>query len=227
MSFLESSSFWSIALSVIGILVSFLFFYLSTNRKKLGYRKESTKLITKNMADNSEIGIMLNGQRIENIVSSTVKFINTGNQTIMSDDFATLEPLGISVSGRFFNTSQTLNLDSNNPNLSSSVEIVDEKNIRIEFDFLKPKQYISVKLLHDGELTILGELKSGTEIKEEKDPDNYFCFVSETSAAILFLMVWKESMNITNMVTRILCIIAGLICCISMLYNMLCDILKQ
>lgn len=91
------------------------------------------------MANIPGISITLDGQQVATVVSTTVKFINTGNQTILIDDFAVLEPLGISVIGQFFNFREAIYLDSDNPNSSPYTVIVDEKHLHVKFDFLKPK----------------------------------------------------------------------------------------
>lgn len=164
----ESSAFWGIAGIIGGIVVATFFFVVQRKIKILEYQVDSTKLITDEMINIPGIKITLDSQPVRNLTSTTIKFTNSGNQTITSDDFATLAPLGISVTGRFFNIQHGYHTTSDNPNSIPFVKTLDDKTVNIEFDFLKQKQSCSITILHDGALSVLGELKSG-KIRKHKD----------------------------------------------------------
>ena len=140
----ESSAFWGIAGIVGGILVSTFFFIRGKSRKILKYEIRSTALITKNMLNIPEISITLAGQPVQSITSSTIKFTNIGNQTITSDDFAKLAPLRISVKNKFFSTVDGFQIASDNPYTAPVLHETNENAIDILFDFLRPKQSISI-----------------------------------------------------------------------------------
>lgn len=187
MSFLESSAFWGIAGIVIGAIIATFFFYIGKSKKIIEYQVISTNLITKDMTNIPGISIVLDGKPIEDLVSTTIKFINSGNQTIYPNNFATLEPLGATVSGQFLNI-HNYQAISDNPNSCPYVTFVNGNTVSIEFDFLKPKQSITVTLWHSGSITVLGELKSGK--KQE-------CLeVQSTSKSLLISLALFSVLNI-------------------------------
>lgn len=161
MSFLDSSAFWGIAGIAVGFLVSAFFFFRGKSKKILKYKVDSISLITESMADIPEIRITLAGQPVQSITSSTIEFTNIGNQNISSDDFANLAPLRISVKNKFFSTSNGYQIISDSPSTALALHGDSQNIISIEFDFLRPKQSFSITLLHEGNLSVDGELKTG------------------------------------------------------------------
>ena len=161
MPFWESSLFWGIVGLVGGLAVAVFFFILGKSRRVLGYDITSTPLVTEKMTDIPGLSVTLDGRPVQNLTSTTVKFTNEGNQTITLSDFAAREPLSISFSGGLLNTWYGHFVSSQNPNSTPTLEIIDDTTMNVEFDFLKPKQAFAVTLLHDGEFSVAGELKSG------------------------------------------------------------------
>ena len=149
---------------VIGIILSAFFYFKSKSRKLLEYRMISTQLITKKMISIPTLKVIIDGQTVKSLTSTTVTFINSGNQSISISDFAIKEPLGIAITGRLY--SHDVAVD--NPNSTPNLQRIDDKNYNIEFDFLKPKQSFAITLLHDGTVNVLGELRNG-ELREYRN----------------------------------------------------------
>ena len=165
MPFWESSIFWGIAGIVAGIIVATFFFLIGQNKKLLEYQVITANLVTKDITNIPGISIMLDGEPLEDLVSTTIKFTNSGNQTIVPDDFATLEPLGATVTGQFLSAKHGYQVSCDNPNSCPYIKIINDNTANIDFDFLKPKQSFTITLWHSGILSVLGELKAGRRRK--------------------------------------------------------------
>ena len=177
MLFWESNVFWGVAGIVAGVVVATFYFLIGKSNKLLEYEMVSTNLITDSITNIPGISIMFDGKSIENLVSTTIKFINSGNQTIVSSDFAVLEPLGVTVTGQFLSTQHGYQVSCDNPNSCPCVKIVNSKIANIEFDFLKPKQSLTITVWHNGKLFVLGELKTGKkrEYRESYSFSKHLC----------------------------------------------------
>lgn len=126
------------------------------------YEISSTQLITEEMTNIPGLKITMDQQPIKNLTSTTIKFTNTGNQTILSSDFAAIDPLGVAVNGQFLNITNGCMVKTNSPNASPSLKVLNDFTMGIEFDFLKPKRSLYITLLHNGKIAPTGELKDGT-----------------------------------------------------------------
>lgn len=103
MVFWESSLFWGIAGIVGGFIVAAFFFYVGKAKKSLVYQISTSALITDEINSTPGIKVSVGNEPAVNVTSTTITFINSGNQTINSSDFASLSPLQIITSGHFFN----------------------------------------------------------------------------------------------------------------------------
>lgn len=160
MPFWESSIFWGIAGIVASIMVSLFFFLYGKNKKILKYKIYSIKLISDNLSTKRGLDITFKGQRVRNMISSVIEFSNVGNQVITSDDFAKSAPLKISAENNFFGGLDGCNIM---PRESKGVNIseISKKELNIVFEFLQPKQSFSIEVLHDGDISVQGVLKTG------------------------------------------------------------------
>lgn len=189
----DSSAFWGIAGILAGVVVAIFFFYIGMNKKILEYQITSTPLISEKMSRIPGINITIHEQPVKSLVSTAIKFTNVGNQTLVSSDFASQDPLGIPLIGHLYSYDVT----ADNKNLMSLLKFIDGKGIDIEFEFLKPKQSFTVTILHDGKVGVFGELKTG-EIRRNKPRSFFtrkmvgFCIAS---LSILTTMVYFCSPN--------------------------------
>lgn len=150
-----------LVVGLIGIILSVFFYFCSKNKKILEYQVTSTKLITKDVADIPDLRIIVGNEPATSLTSTTVRFINNGNQTITSSDFASLSPLQITVSEHIFNIYKSC-IKTTNKALNPSIDVNGKDTIIIRFEYLKPKQEFEITVLHDGELFVDGELTSGS-----------------------------------------------------------------
>lgn len=167
------SSFWIFIggvggiIGIVGIVVSIIGIVVSIrlrNRQILKFSVSSVNLIKNEMTNIPGIQITFDGEQITELISTTIKIINTGNTTITPNNFAFSDPLAIKTSGQFFGAkdTNTCYVASGNPNTDPKIKPIANNHIRIEFEFFKPKQGITITLLHSGIVHVCGELIEGT-----------------------------------------------------------------
>ena len=178
---------------LIGIIVSVVLYFRSKNKYLLEHRMKSTQLITEQMTRIPKLEVTVDGQRVDSLTSTTIEFINSGNQSISSSDFASNEPLGITITGHL----HSCDVSADNPNSIPYLESInnetpDNETFCVKFDFLKKKQSFSITLLHDGTVTIFGELKSGDR-KEYRNrlTDRTYLYVNVSIDAAISVIFWS------------------------------------
>ena len=158
---MDSGTLWTIVgniISFISLVVAVIFFILGRKKTILQYKKSTTPLITEKMAGILNDRMSIDGQPIKNLASTTISFINSGNQRIQSSEFSDQEPLRVILTGHLYAHDVSLG----NQKLLPKVEPVNDKALNISFENLKPGQFFRVTILHDGTLDVLGELTTGT-----------------------------------------------------------------
>lgn len=163
MLFLTTLDFWSVGGFLIGILsliIAIVFYFRGKIKKTLKYEITTTELITNDMANIPGISITLEGKSVYSVSSSIIKFTNVGNQTIVMEDFAKLSPLQLSAKNQFYSVGES-RIAVDNPNTAPVLYQTSENTVEIKFDFLRSKQSFAVLLVHDGALSVQGELKVG------------------------------------------------------------------
>lgn len=201
MPFWDSSAFWGIAGIVGGILVATFFFVRGKSKKLLEYQITSTKLITETVSDIPNLKISVGNETTWNLTSTTINFSNMGNSTLYSSDIASKAPIQIISTGRFFNSNEINSqyIKTDNEYLNPFVDVIENNKIIIGFEYLKPKQNFSITVLHDGQLSVSGDLTTGKlqpyspKIKDESTRTSlfnrfFYCafVVSLITIAVLF-----------------------------------------
>lgn len=160
---LQPGTLFGIAGTVISIILAIIL-YIKGKRKTLLTRQIiSTDLISKKTKYVDSLKVVVDDQPVTYLVSTTLIITNRGNTTIESSSFASKEPLQLITTGKFFNTHDLSHspISSDNPNSTPSLLAVGDNKVQITFDFLKPKDSLSVTLFHNGEARVSGELKDG------------------------------------------------------------------
>ena len=154
----DSSAFWGIAGIVVGIIVATIFFLLGKKKTLLQYNVFTTPLITEKMAGILDARMTIDGQPVKSLTSTTISFVNSGNQRIRSSDFSTQEPLRVILKGHLYGC----DVSRGNQKLLPNIEPVNDNVLNISFENLKPRQFFRVTILHDKSLNVVGELTTGT-----------------------------------------------------------------
>ena len=150
-------------LGVLGIVFAFVFYFKGKRKKKLIYNTESTVLISENLSSYENLRISYNDKEITTLNSTTIKIKNIGNDIIEPNDFVPSTPIIIKVNGSFLLQDPTkYKIQRKNYKNIVSLEKKKENEIKVNFDFLKPKDEIQITVLHTGEVSISGDLKQGT-----------------------------------------------------------------
>lgn len=157
----DSSAFWGIAGIVIGVVVATFFFIIGKKKVLLQYDISTTPLITETMAGILHGRMTIDGQPVKSMYSTTISFVNSGNQRIQSSDFSVQKPLTIIHNSHLYG----FDVSRGNQKLLPKVEPVSKDALNISFENLKPGQIFRVTILHDDDDTmiqVLGELMTGT-----------------------------------------------------------------
>lgn len=133
----DSSAFWGIAGIVVGIIVTVVFFLLG-KKTILEYNISTTPLITDKMAGILNDRMSIDGQPVKSMVSTTISFVNSGNQRIQSSDFSKQEPLRVIFAGHLYG----YDVSPGNQKLLPEINPVNEKVLNISFENLKPRQFL-------------------------------------------------------------------------------------
>lgn len=159
-----------IIIGVLGIIVglggSFFFYRKNKKVKKLIYRAETTVLISEDLSSYENLKILYNNENIDTLNSTTIKIRNIGNDIIEPKDFVPSMPIIIKTSDHFllqdFSKYKITCSDSKN---RVNLEKIDESNFQVVFDYLNPKDEITIAILHTGDITITGDLKQKNSVK--------------------------------------------------------------
>lgn len=156
----------SLAVTIFGTLVAVVGVRISMPNKSVNFWTSSIPLIDSKTSGVQNHTILVDGQIVQALVKTTVGFTNHGVHQIEKSDFSETLPLEITTTGRFFHPEGGYIVNAKDPG-SIKVSPLDEHTIAIDCAYIKSHQFFSVDVLHDGDLSVLGELKTGT-IKPDK-----------------------------------------------------------
>lgn len=184
---------------VIGVISSAFFYYLGSRGALLQYQKSSTPFLTEKMTKSSVFDMSINGKTVKSLISTTIQFTNIGNLPIRSSDFAPQKPLHINITGNYYGH----NVSIGNQDLVPSL---DEKNMNVCFEGLQPNQFCSVTILHDGSLTVSGNLTTGkmVEYRSKHKPFLFLAAVHGLVCLALGLTIFLDALCSWHIVKDIL-----------------------
>lgn len=176
---IDFSTLIGIFLSIFGVVVS-IFSYIKTKKtKKIAVNSESTILISETLSKYENLKILYNDENIKSLTSTIVRIKNIGSDIVEPDDLVPSCPLTINTTKKFLleDTSQYKISTSNTKNIVKLTKI-DSMSLQISFDFLNPKDEIQITLLHTGDISVDGDLKSNpiknyTKKKYENNDTKY------------------------------------------------------
>lgn len=160
MAFWENSLFSNIISIFFGAAVATFFFFLQKIRVKLVYTTISTTL-AQCCKDIPDLILTYNGRQTNVLYRTQITFHNTGNQKIEPSDFANADPLQICTEGMFFDDGKPIIIETNHSESSLSAQIIENKAIIIQFDYIRPKQNFTLSFLHNEPFYVSGTLKTG------------------------------------------------------------------
>ena len=160
---------------LFGIIISIYFYKKQKKVKRLSVKSESTILISETLNKYKNLKISYNNQNITSLTSTIIKITNIGTDIVEPTDLAPSSPLIIKTTDKFLldDITQYKITTSNSKNLASLSKISDT-SLQISFDFLNPKEYIIITLLHTGDISVDGDLKTNSiknyiKLKDEQE----------------------------------------------------------
>ena len=182
---------------LFGIIISIYAYRKSKKTKKLTVNSESTILISEKLSQYENLKISYNSEDISSLTSTIVKIKNIGTDIVEPSDLIPSSPIIVNTTQKFLlnDSSQYEIYTSNNKNKVSLVKI-NESSLQLMFEFLNPKDEITISLLHTGSITVSGDLKTNpiknytskkyenNGIKYNNDDDSYI-----PSSNILFRLL--------------------------------------
>lgn len=207
----ESSLFWGITGLVGGILISTIFYFVGKERYLMKYRIATKQIISSDITNIAGITIFFNEHPIKELVKTTIKFTNSGNQTIEPSDYAVKEPLCIHILGHLYQHS----VSAENNNSIPTITPIDSDKYKIEFDFLKPKQSFTIEIFHNGNIDVLGELRSGNTTSHRFEM-NFRRYCKAHYQSVLSLVI--------NKVLLPICLLCLPICVLVLIIYVLCTV---
>lgn len=164
-----------LSISIIGLLISTISLFIGRKKRKLVFDSNSTVLISDDLSKLADLNIKYNDTEIDSLVSTTVRIANEGNCIIEPGDIAPSSPVTIETTGSFlFQDASKYKVCCSNSKSSVSLEKISNKKIKLNFDYISPKDEIFVTVLHTGDVFMNGHLKQGkinnlTKKNESKD----------------------------------------------------------
>ena len=157
----DTSALWSIIGIVVGLLGSLIFYILGQKKRKLIYTISSQSLITDNLSSIEGLQITYDTKPIKNLTSTTIVLKSIGNEIIQTQDFGKETPLCIRTTESFLLQEDMNSIVTANSNLGNLFQLQEEdaQTIRLNFDYLKKGDSITLTLLHTGVIGVTGKLK--------------------------------------------------------------------
>lgn len=195
-----------LALAIISLFVSFIF-YIKGKREKIPvYLAKTFPLVKDNLASVDGLGIFYNGTPIRSLYLTRIAFWNKGKETIHGSDIAASDPLAIisKESNKFLGAKISFARRTSNEITISA----EDSKILILFDFLDVSDGVIVDLYHTtpAKISVTGTIKGGNIISQAIDnPDHY------SELLVLPYFSWSQK-TFNHLPTRKLVFVAGAIC---------------
>lgn len=163
------NAYWQTILSISGIILtiffgilSYVFYRKGIKKKKLSITSNSTILVSKDLSNYNGLQISYNNEEIKTLTNTSITIRNIGNDVIEDNDITPSDPIIISTTNKFLSTNgEEYKVTSSNKKVSTSVQKIDDSKLQLSFDFLNPNNELSITLLHNGKISVNGDLKNG------------------------------------------------------------------
>ena len=165
-------------------------------KKKLGVIVSSRRLLTENMLKIDGLELTFNNERISDLQSTDIEISNIGFKQITSKDFLPNSSLRIITSGAFLICEEVDEfIISSTKSCKAYLKSINSSCIEIHFESLKRENYVKLKLLHTGELSVEGTLLNGALEKVSAPSFGYYYF---SRSSLVFLITFMLLMVIPS-----------------------------
>jgi len=136
--------FWGVLLALVSIVIPIIIYLLQRQKKALSYSLVSTThLLTDHEEFEGKLQVLYEGQPAQNISLLILKFINSGNVPITSNDYERQVSILLGENSKILSA---VVIEIEPKNLDAEV-IIDDNRIRIKEILLNPKDAITLKIL--------------------------------------------------------------------------------
>lgn len=171
---------WQTILSISGIILtiffgilSYVFYRKGIKKKKILVTSDSTILVSEDLSNYNGLKISYNNEEVKTLTSTTITVRNIGNDIIEASDIAPSDPIIITTTNKFLSiNSDEYKINSSNKKITTSLQKIDDSKLQLTFDFLNPKNELSITLLHNGDIFVNGDLKNGN-VDKVSNNDKY------------------------------------------------------
>ena len=158
----------SLILTVVSLILAFVFYYRSLNWKVPCYSKVNRLLIDADLLNRNPIKVLFKEELIKTLSISHIAFWNDGKATINGNDIVQSDKLRIIARNKtkiLATEIVKINRPANNVTLTQNIE---RNEVVVDFDFLDFKNGFVIKIYHTGEdlddVDILGSVKGVNNI---------------------------------------------------------------
>ncbi|MFA4824965.1 MAG: hypothetical protein WC593_07370 [Methanoregula sp.] len=155
-------------IGILGLIGTLYFGYVSIKKKKPVFTRTNNNIITNNIPFFPGLNILYNGETIQNLSSTIIRFWNNGNDRIDKTDISTIDPLRIQAKENVKIFIVAVNKYSNFANALVVSPVFDNKYSNISFDYLSKEDGAEIIVIHSGKIAEDIEIK-GT-IKDANSP---------------------------------------------------------
>lgn len=171
---------WQTILSISGIILtiffgilSYVFYRKGIKKKKLLITSNSTILVSEDLSNYNGLQISYNNEEVKTLTSTSITIRNIGNDVIENTDITPSDPIVITTTNKFLSINgEEYKVTSSNKKITTSLQKIDDSKLQLSFDFLNPKNELSITLLHNGNILVNGDLKNGN-VDKVSNNDNY------------------------------------------------------
>lgn len=158
----------TLLLAIIGIVLSFYFYFKSKKNKIPIYIARSINLVRESIKKIETVEILYAGNKIENLSITKVAIWNDGRDTISFVDVAHADPLKICIDKEYDILDAEILFQRNSANDFNLLISNDKKSVLIKFDFFDFEEGVIIQLAHTGnssdDIKLLGTIKSVKKI---------------------------------------------------------------
>ncbi len=158
----------SLLLGLLGILLSFYFYFKSIKNRIPIYVIRTINLVKEKIQKIDTVKIMYSNREINNLSISKIAIWNDGKETINKNDVANSSPIKININNNFNILDAEILYQKNNAN-DFKIEIEDNKKcINLTFDYFDFEEGVILQIYHTGnsseDLNLSGTIKSVKKI---------------------------------------------------------------
>lgn len=180
-------------LAVIGIVLTFYFYYKSNKRKEPLYCIVTNNLITESIPRINKFSILYSGLEIKNLSISRIAIWNKGKEPIRASDIAVNAPITVKIDDKFQILDCNIIFKKHKVNDFKTKISNDKKSIIVSFDYFDFEEGLIMEVFHTGntsnDLQVNGKIISVKEIRRKEYSNPIFPFDVADLAKIQKLII--------------------------------------